>query len=327
MWKITKAAFWQWYGDNATRMAAALTFYTIFSLAPTFIIVVAITASIVGEPAARQEMVGYLEHYLGPSGARVVVQVGTEARQEASGPLMMALGIGGLIFGSTVAFSELQSAMNTVWKIPNRPGFKGILYQRLVAFLIVLGIAALLLVSVAASTALNFAASMLDGLVAENSAILGLASFLLSFGVLTCAFAIIYRYVPDARIEWRDVWIGALITAVLFTLGKSLIGAYLGTRAIQSVYGAAASLVAVLLWIYYSAQVFFFGAEWTQAFACERGSKIPLRIKREATRSVGKRWRREGKHERENAIGGRADRGRDSGGGDPLATGPRSGRR
>jgi membrane protein len=321
MWRITRAAFWQWYDDNAARMAAALTFYTIFSLAPTFIIVVAITASFVGEPAARQEMVGYLENYLGPAGAQVVVEVGAEARQEASGPLMVALGIGGLIFGSTIAFSELQSAMNAVWKIPGRPGFKGILYQRLVAFLIVLGIAALLLVSVAASTALSFASSMVNGLSAENSEILRLSSFLLSFVLLTCAFAIIYRYVPDARIEWRDVWIGALITAVLLTVGKSLIGAYLGTRAIQSVYGAAASLVAVLLWIYYSAQVFFFGAEWTQVYASERGSKIPLRMRREATLSVGKRQRGKARREPENEIG------RDSGGGDPLGTGARPGRR
>jgi len=285
VWKVTREAFWKWYGDNASRLSAALTFYMIFSLAPTVIIVVAVAAVVVGETAARGELLGYLEEYLGTAGAQVVVQIGDQARRDASGLLVMTLGILALVLGAARAFGELQGALNLVWNVPSRPSIKGALYQRLIGFLMVLGLGLLLLASVVASAALNLATSVL-GRFAGGDTVLRMADFLLSFGVVLLALLLIYKYVPDARIEWRDVWIGAVITALLFTLGKTLIGAYLGTSAVQSPYGAAASLVAVLLWFYYSAMVFFYGAEWTQVYACEYGSKIRGRRASRADESI-----------------------------------------
>ena len=268
MWTVTKAAFRRWQSDNAPRLAAALTFYMIFSLAPTFIIVVAIASSVVGRPAAHRELVAYLRDYLGAANADVVVRVGEAASLEASGPLVIAAGTLVLVLASTAAFSELHSALNKVWRIPaQQSGFPGILYGRLVAFLTVLGLGVLLLVSVAASAVLSFAGRALDGIAVRHGTLLAAADFALSFAVVTLGFAMVYRYVPDGEIAWRDVWIGGLITAALFTAGKTLIGVYLGRLAVQSIYGAAASLVAVLLWMYYSAQIFFFGAEWTRAYA------------------------------------------------------------
>jgi membrane protein len=249
------------------RYAASLTFYTVLSLAPTFIIVVSIASSAVGEPAARAALTGFIESRLGPEGAAVVVRIGEEARSEASGPVTVAIGIVTLLLGSTIVFSEIHAGLNSIWRAESREGLAGLLWGRLVAFLMVLGLGVLLLASVVASTILGMASSVVEDLTGGTAALAPWGEHALSFVLVTLAFALVFKFVPDAQVSWRHVWAGALITAVLFNVGKVLIGTYLATQAFQSVYGAAASFVAFLFWTYYSAHVFFFGAGWTHVFA------------------------------------------------------------
>lgn len=267
MWRVTRIALRRWLTEDVARYAASLTFYTVLSLAPTFLIVVSVASLAVGEPVARAELTRILESRLGPQGASVVVRVGEEARSEASGPAMIAVGIFTLLLGSTIAFSEVHAGLNVIWRAKSREGIAGLLWGRLVAFLMVLGLGAMLLASVAVSTGLRMASSIVENLTGAADALVTWGQTTLSFFLVALAFALVFKFVPDARISWKDVWIGALITAILFQVGKVLIGMYLATRAFQSVYGAAASFVAFLFWTYYSAQVFFFGAEWTHTFS------------------------------------------------------------
>jgi membrane protein len=274
MWGLFKRAGSQWLEHKASRLGAALAYYTAFSLAPLLVIVIAIVGFVFGRDAATGQMSGQIESMVGEDGAKAVETIVASANKPASGIFATVVGLVMLLVGALGLFSQLQDALNTVWEVQPKPGL-GLLrffQDRLLSLTMVLGTAFLLLVSLVVSTAL----AALGSLAGEwGATILGQALNIgVSLIVITLLFAMIYRFLPDAEIAWRDVWFGAAFTTLLFTLGKFLIGFYLGATGTASAYGAAGSLAALLIWLYYSAQIFLFGAELTKASADRHGARI-----------------------------------------------------
>ncbi|HEY9878603.1 MAG TPA: YihY/virulence factor BrkB family protein [Leptolyngbyaceae cyanobacterium] len=274
-WRLLKEAFQEWQQDKASRLAAALAYYTVFSLAPLLILVIAIAGSIFGTESARDQLTGQIQGLVGPSGAEVVTSALENASQPGAnqGAIASTVSIALLIFGASGVFVQLQDSLNTIWNVEPKPG-QGIGYfiqKRLLSFSMILVIGFLLLVSLVVSTALAALSGFLDHWLAGLS---WLINFAISISLVTLLFAAIFKYLPDAKIRWKDVIVGALITALLFNLGKYLLGLYLGNSSFASTYGAAGSLVVLLAWIYYSAQILFFGAEFTQVYARRFGSRI-----------------------------------------------------
>ena len=273
---LLKTTFSEWSADNASRLAAALAYYTIFSLAPLLIIAIAIAGLVFGRQAAHGEMVSQLEGVIGQEAALFVETMVENAGQSQNAGIMATIiGLATLVFGATGVFSQLQDALNTVWGVKPDPdrGLMGMVQARLWSFVMVLGIGLLLLVSLAVSAALP-ALGTVTGLLPGSEIWWQVLNLVVSFVILTFLFAMIFKILPDVKITWSDVWVGAAITALLFTIGKLLIGLYLGRSSVSSTYGAAGSLVVLLLWIYYSAQVILLGAEFTQVYAKRYGSKI-----------------------------------------------------
>ncbi|MBZ8180538.1 YihY/virulence factor BrkB family protein [Oscillatoria salina] len=273
---LLKEAFSEWQKDKASRLAAALAYYTVFSLAPVVIIAVAIAGSIFGAEAARGEIVGQIQGLVGEAGAEVIETAIENANQPDLKNVASFFSIILLLFGASGVFAELQDSLNTVWNVKAKPG-RGItnfVRKRILSFAMVLGIGFLLLVSLVISAAIsalsNYPQSLLTGFEFMGQFI----NIIVSFGVITLLFALIYKYLPDVKIKWSDVRIGAIITALLFTLGKYIIGLYLGRGSFASTYGAAGSVIIILAWVYYSAQILFFGAEFTQVYARKYGSQI-----------------------------------------------------
>lgn len=277
LWKIAKATFMEWWEDNPFRLAASLAFYTTFSLAPMLLIAVGIASLVFDEQKARSQIVRQIQSLTGSEGARAVAQALEGATRMGGNPTAIVAGAVALIMGSTAVFAELQSALNYIWDVqadPNRGSIKGFLRDRLQSFAIVLGIGFLLLVSLLISAALAAAREFLTGSMPDISWLWQTLDVIASFGIVTLLFAMIYKYLPDVAITWRDVGTGAVVTALLFIGGKFLIGLYLGQTAFGSIYGAAGSFVVLLIWVYYSALICFFGAEFTQVFARRYGSGI-----------------------------------------------------
>jgi membrane protein len=273
IWDLLTETFNGWSEDKAPRLGAALAYYTIFSLAPLLVIVIGIAAFVFGREAAQGQVLGQLQGLLGEEGGKAIQSMIQNATQnKATGVLATLIGIATLLFGASGVFGELQDALNTVWGVKPKPGrgILGVVKQRFLSFAMVAGIAFLLLVSLTVSTALAALGKFMAGLF--QTELLHVLNFVLSFAVITFLFAMIYKLLPDARIAWTDVWIGAVVTALLFTIGKFAIGLYLGKSSVASAYGAAGSLVIVLVWIYYSAQILFFGAEFTEVYARRYGS-------------------------------------------------------
>ncbi len=270
--QLLKQSFTEWQKDQASRLAAALAYYTIFSLAPLLLILIAVVGFIWGQAGVRSQIITQAQTMLGDSGAKLIQSL-LEATSRSGGGLLASL-IGGitLILGAIGVFGELQSSLNFIWKIEPEPSqgiaatLKNVLIDRLSSFGLILGIGLLLLISLVAST-------VIGGLPIPSPALQAL-DFLISSVLMTLLFAMIYKILPDAEIVWQDVWLGAGVTAILFTIGKYLVGLYLGNSATSSAFGAAGSLALLLLWIYYSAQIIFFGAEFTQVYANQFGSKI-----------------------------------------------------
>jgi membrane protein len=290
---ILKETFTQWSNERAPRMAAAIAFYTVFSLAPLLVIVVAIAGLAFGEEAVRGEIGRQIEGLIGTTGARAVEDFVASSREPEAGVLATIVGIGVLIFGATGVFGELQDSLNTVWNVkPDADaGIVAWLRRRFISFTMVIGVGFLLLVSLVLSAALSAMANWLSQVLVDPAKLMHLGELLLSFVVITLLFAALYRVVPDAEIRWRDVWPGAVVTSVLFECGKVGLGLYLGRSAFTSTYGAAASVVVILLWVYYSAQIFLFGAELTQVYTTRRRRVRP---------SAGaKKWEGPGKTEDE----------------------------
>lgn len=269
----------QWSGDNAFRLSAALSYYTVFSLPPLLLIVIAIAGAVFGQAAAQGELVNQLEGVMGQQGASLVQTMISQAAKPGSGMIAMFAGIITLILGASGVFAELQRSLNEIWKVKLKPGagMKYKILSRIFSFSMILVIGFLLLVSLVVSAAVSAFGKMLNELWTGPPILhylLQAVNLLVSFGVTTLLFALLFKVLPDAKIVWRDVWLGAAATALLFTIGKYLIGLYLATSSTGSAYGAAGSLVFLLAWIYYSSLTLFFGAEFTQVYANRYGAGI-----------------------------------------------------
>ncbi|MBI2821898.1 MAG: YihY/virulence factor BrkB family protein [Acidobacteria bacterium] len=262
-----------WNRDDASKWAAALAFYAVFSLAPTLAIVVRIAGIAFGAEAARGEVVLQSRQLLGARSARFVEDLITDAAGGSSVVTLVEVAV--MAFAATVVFSVLQDALNAIWNVRAKPGrwLRLFFKKRVLSFALVAGIGLLLLTSLIITAVLSAADAYLAQIQISSSVLQG-ANFLLSFAVTTFLFAVIYKVLPDAKIGWRDVWTGAAATSLLFTVGKMLIGIYLANSDLVSAHGAAASFAIFMLWIYFSAQTFFLGAELTQVYARRYGSGI-----------------------------------------------------
>jgi membrane protein len=274
LWAVLKEAGSQWGADKAPRLGAALAYYTLFSIAPLLVIAIGIAGLVFGMDAAQGQITGQVEHLVGKQGGEAIQAMVENASQPGKGVLGTVLGVAMLLFGAAGLFGQLQDTLNTVWEVRPKPGrgVWGFIRDRFLSLTMVLGVAFLLLVSLVVSTVL----AAVGGLLGDwQTGVVGqVITTALDLVVITALFALIYKFLPDAKIAWRDVWLGAAITAALFTLGKFLIGLYLGRAGVGSAYGAAGSLAVLLVWIYYAAQIFLFGAELFKAYSDRFGSRI-----------------------------------------------------
>jgi membrane protein len=274
--ELVKQAASEWIDRDVSRLGAALAFYTLFAIAPLFVIVLAIAGLWFGEEAARRELFSQVSGLVGSEGGEAIQALVSAANRPKTGAWATVIAVATLFVGATGVFIQLQDALNSIWGVRRKPGrgLRNFIRDRLLSFALIVGIGFLLLVSLVLSAGLSALGKFMSGLLPAQETIWQGINFVISFGVITLLFAIIFKVLPDARIAWRDVWIGAIITALLFNLGKHLLGLYLGRSSVASAYGAAGSLVIVLLWVYYSAQILFFGAKFTQIYANRYGSHI-----------------------------------------------------
>jgi membrane protein len=274
IWSLLKETFSEWSEDKASRLAAALAYYTIFSLAPLLIIVIAVAGLVFGQEAARAELFAQIQGLVGQEGAQLIETMVESASQPTSGIIATTIAIATILFGAIGLFGQLQDALNTIWEVEPKPerGIFGMIKDRFLSFTMVLGIGFLLLVSLIISAVVSALNPYLTDLLPGSIYLIQILNFVISFGVITLLFAMIYKVLPDVEIAWSDVWIGAAVTSLLFSVGKFLIGLYLGNSSAGSAYGAAGSLVILLLWVYYSTQILLFGAEFTQVYAKRYGS-------------------------------------------------------
>ena len=273
IWSLMWDAANGWLDHRASRTGAALAFYTVFSLAPVLILSIAIAGFVFGEAAARGEIVGQIGDLVGPQGAQLVQSVLQNASRPGAGFIATVVSIVTLILGANTALAELKTGLDQTWNVPpeKRSGFWYSVRTRLLSVGLILSLGFLLLVSLVISAALTALEKFSSGEMLINT-VLTWVNFLFAFVLVTTLFATIYKVLPSVKIAWRDVTIGSLVTAVLFTAGKFAIGAYIGNSGVASSYGAAGSVVLILIWVYYSAQILLYGAEFTHAFAYRFGS-------------------------------------------------------
>ncbi|MBU4611939.1 YihY/virulence factor BrkB family protein [Achromobacter sp. GG226] len=276
--RLGRRAAVAWIDDDAPSMGAAIAFYTVFSMAPLLMIVLAVAGAFWGREAVEGQLLGQLSGVLGSTGAAAVEGVISNSAEETEQGFAATLfSIGFLLVGSTTMFAELQGAMDRVWKVPmaeRKTGIWNVLRARLLSFGLVLGLAFLLLVSLVVSAVLAAIGRWASGLLPAWEVMLQFVNIAFSFGISTLLFAMIFKFMPQTRVAWRDVIVGALVTALLFEMGKFLIGTYVGKSSVASTYAAAGSLVVVLLWVYYAALVFLLGAEFTWAYADEHAERV-----------------------------------------------------
>jgi membrane protein len=273
---VFKTAAKDFSADSCPRLGASLAYYTIFSLSPLLLIVIAIASFFFGAEAARGELFGQISGMVGPKGAEFVQSMLSNGATQKHGLLATIIATVTLILGSTGVFLELQASLNTIWDVKQQPGagIWSFIRHRLISFAMVLTIGFLLLVSLVLTAAIAGIGKMMGSWMPGMEAFSQILNFVASFGVITVLFAFIFKFMPDVTIPWRTVWIGGAFTSLLFTVGKFALGLYLGKSSAASAFGAAGSLVVLLLWVYYSAQIMFFGAELTQAWAKARNVKI-----------------------------------------------------
>ena len=274
---MLKATAAEWVSDGATSLAAALAYYTVFSIAPLLIILIAVLEIFwQGQSvSAQDEILNQMRDLVGPEGASVIKDILTNMQESgASGGVAAVIGVGTLLFGATAAFAQLQNALNKIWEVEPAGGLKNFIVTRMLSFGLILTVGFLLLASLVITALLAALNNFVTGLAPGLEVLFQLANQVIAFGVVVLLFALIYRYLPDARIAWKDAFVGGAVTALLFTLGKFLIGLYLGESSAASAYGAAGSFVILLLWVYYSSMVLFFGAEFAQVYARRHGSGI-----------------------------------------------------
>lgn len=283
-YELIRSSFTAWADDKAPRLGAALAFYTALSLAPLLVVVLAVAGIAYGQQAVQGRLVWQIRDLVGVEGAKAIQSVISAAHRPASGTIATTVGLLTLFFGASSAFVELSDALNTIWRVPVSARMSGLaslfgmIKMRTLAFAMVLGVGVLLLLLLFISTWIAAAEKFFSEVLPVPGPLLEMVNFIMSFVVITVLFAVIFKVLPGVRLKWSDVAIGAAITSLLFSLGKLLIGWYLGTTTIASSYGAAGSFLIVLLWVYYSAQVFFLGAEFTKIYTQQFGSHFRARL-------------------------------------------------
>lgn len=271
---LCREAYQEWRNDNAPTLGAALAFYTTFSLAPLLIIVIAVLGFVIGQDTVQAEILTRLQELIGPQGAHAVKVMIKALYPPGTGLIATAVAIGLILFGSTSAFVMLTQALNLMWGVKPNPKVDvwDIIKVRLLAFGMILVLGLILLLSLVLTASLVILGGFIEQLVSIPIALFRLVDFIFSLGLVTLLFALVYKVLPDVKIAWTDVWIGSALTAVLFTLGKFLLGLYFARSRTISAYGAAGALAVILLWVYYSAQILFLGAEFTKVYARRRQS-------------------------------------------------------
>ena len=286
--RLLKEAVKEWQEDKVSLLAAALAYYTVFSITPLLVIAIAIAGAVFGRDAARGEILEQINSLVGEQGAQVIEVGLNNASQPELSNVASIISVVVLLIGASGVFAQLQEALNTVWDVKAKPnqGIWNFIRKRLLSFGMVLAIGFLLLVSLILSAMLSGIGKLQINLLPGITPVWQLLNFGISFGFITLLFALIYYYLPDVKILWKDVWIGAIMTALLFTIGKFAIGLYLGRGSLGSAYGAAGSLIVFLAWVFYSAQILLFGAELTQVYARKRGRSIRPNSHAERTTSI-----------------------------------------
>jgi membrane protein len=290
---LVKESFSEWQRDKASRLAAALAYYTAFSIAPLLLLIISVAGIFLGDEAAQGTIFFQLQGLLGPEAAGFFQSAIAHSREPGASSISAVIGIATLIWSAGNVFGQLQDALNTIWEVQPAPsGIVGTVKRRIVPLSMVLGVGFLLLVSLALSAGISAVGSFLGDILPGSNAFWQVVNAVMSLAIITFLFAAIFKILPDAEVRWSDVWIGAIVTSLLFVIGKTLIGLYLGHASVGSTYGAAGSLLVFLVWVYYSAQILFFGAEFTQVYARARGSRIvpspgAMRIGAETTLEQG----------------------------------------
>ena len=285
-WQLIKITFQEWWGDDTFRFSASLAFYTMFSLAPVLLIAVGVASLFLARETAIDKLIAEVQRLVGTQGAQAVRQVLEASSGLGKSIWAIATGLVTLLLGASAVFAELQAALNRIWDVQaeaRRGVILKLLLDRLRSFTIALAVGFLLLVSLVASAAISALQNYLNAWMPGMPALWQSVNIVMSFVIVAVLFAMIYKYLPDARIDWKDVWIGAAVTAALFTAGKYVIGVYIGQTAMASAFGAAGSFAVLLIWVYYSALICFFGAEFTQVYARRHGAAI--RPEEHATRA------------------------------------------
>lgn len=275
IWHLTRTTFEEWWRDHALRLSAAMSYYITLSLAPLLLIVIAVAGALMGNTHARDAMMTQAQVMLGDSGAEAIESMMVSASKPATSIFAAVVGLFTLLLAATGVVGQLQDALNTVWEVKPQPGrgFRGIIRSRIVSFAMILAIGFLLLVSLVISAAVEALATVLW--TGETANLVKTLHFLISTGVTTVLFAMMFKFLPDVRLKWRNIWFGALVTSVLFQVGKTLTALYIAKSSLASSYGAAGSVVIILTWVYYSSAVFLLGAEFTQAFTRYREGRPP----------------------------------------------------
>jgi membrane protein len=278
-WPLVKGAGAAWVADYAPSMGAALSYYSVFSLAPLLLIVISIAGLVFGQDAVRGQVFMQLQGLLGTEASHAVESLLASVAKPAEGVTSTVIGVGLLLIGATSVFGELQDALDRIWRAPARDrsgGLWGLVRARLLSFGMILGIAFLLMVSLVFSAVVAALGKLWSGAFGEWALMAQLVNLVLGFVVTTAVFAMIYKIMPRVSVKWRDVWLGSTVTSLLFTGGRFLIGMYIGRSDLASGFGAAGSLIVVFVWVYYSAQIFLFGAEFTWIYALTFGSMQDL---------------------------------------------------
>lgn len=275
IWDTLKAIIDEYSNDKVPKLAAALSYYTVFSVAPLLVIAIAVAGAIFGADAAQGRIVQEMKSLIGYDGAQMLQTAIRKTNQTGGGLIATVISVVTLGIAATAAFIELQDSLDIIWKVKPKPGgnfLKGFIRTRLISFALVVAMGFLLLVSLLVSAGLSALEDYLGSITAVPPVVLELANIVISLGVVYVLFVLLFKVLPDVEISWRDVWIGALVTTILFVAGKFLIGLYLGRGSVGSTYGAAGSLAILLVWVYYSAQILFLGAEFTYVYATRFGS-------------------------------------------------------
>lgn len=278
LYELLKTSFQNWNDDKVPRLGAALAYYMIFSLGPLLVIIIAVASLLFGKDAASGQINQEISQTVGPSVGRAIEDILQNANESASSGWAALIGVVTLLIGASGVFAQLQDALNTIWRVQPKPGrgWLGIIYDRFLSFVMVLGCCLILILSVVLNTTLTAVSHWWTPVVAASISVplLQVINNLISLIVLLFLFALVYKVLPDVQLTWKDVWSGAAVTALLFTVGNYLLGLYLGRYSGVSAFGAASSLVFILLWVYYTSQIILFGAEFTRVYALQHGSGV-----------------------------------------------------